>query len=165
MTLPEQDRPQEPQDPVVEDNAIHVPNPETARANGTQIGIAAVAVIAILFIFFYGVNNQRDETASSPSTTPVATTQPPAGGEKPSPQAQANPPANAPAPNQQQAKRPQSSPPASGTSNVPTTTGQGTQAASPQNSDGPPVQQQPTSGSRNAQPPENNGTPAQPRGQ
>jgi hypothetical protein len=62
--------------PVV-DSGIHVADPEDTPASGWQITLAAVLVVAILSVFFYGVSNQRLEVAGS-TPSQQATNVPPA---------------------------------------------------------------------------------------
>lgn len=54
----------------IEDNAIHFQNPERAIATPTQIALVCFAIVAILSIFFYGLNNQRvEEITVGPSSS------------------------------------------------------------------------------------------------
>ena len=60
-------------EPPVVDSGISVRDPEVAPASGWQITLAAVLVVAILSVFFYGVSNQRLEVAgSTPSSQQAA---------------------------------------------------------------------------------------------
>lgn len=87
---------------IVQDNMLQ-PDPELrlseGRATTTQITITTIAALVILFVVFYGLNNQRPETAQAPAESSqtasggTATPQPAAGG-------QAN--AQAPAANNQE---------------------------------------------------------------
>jgi hypothetical protein len=47
-----------------EDNAVHLSDPDTGNASPFQIGVVGIALIAILTIFFYGVNSQRTEVTA-----------------------------------------------------------------------------------------------------
>ena len=73
--------PATPDRPVI-DSGVHVRDTERAPATAWQIGMAAVLVIAILCVFFYGVTSQRQQVAgsSAPSAqatnVPAPTTQP-----------------------------------------------------------------------------------------
>ena len=69
--------PTEPDPPIV-DSGIHVPDPEHAPASGWQITLAAVLVVAILSVFFYGVTNQRLEVAGAAPPSQQAANVPPA---------------------------------------------------------------------------------------
>ena len=50
-------------EPPVVDSGIPVADPDTTPASGWQITLAAILVVAILSVFFYGVSNQRLEVA------------------------------------------------------------------------------------------------------
>jgi hypothetical protein len=47
------------------DSGVQVRDSERAPASAWQIGMAAVLVIAILCVFFYGLTNQRQEVAGN----------------------------------------------------------------------------------------------------
>jgi hypothetical protein len=51
-----------------------ITEPHTKRAAGWQIALATFGVLAIVAIFFFGLNHQRDETAGeqTAATTPAA---------------------------------------------------------------------------------------------
>jgi len=65
-------------EPPVVDSGIPVADPDTTPASGWQITLAAILVVAILGVFFYGVSNQRLEVAGSTPPSPQATNMPPA---------------------------------------------------------------------------------------
>lgn len=65
-------------EPPVVDSGIHVADPEDNPASGWQITLAAILVVAILSVFFYGVTNQRLEVAGSTPASQQATNVPPA---------------------------------------------------------------------------------------
>jgi len=65
-------------EPPVVDSGIPVADPDTTPASGWQITLAAILVVAILSVFFYGVSNQRLEVAGSTPPSPQATNMPPA---------------------------------------------------------------------------------------
>lgn len=142
-------------DPVIVDSGVHVRDSEHARASGIQIGLTFLAVIAILSIFFYGLNNQRTEIAGSETTqtTTAAAASGDTGGTQPQPASQAAKQNAAQQADQQQGKT-------AGPGNVPaTTTGQGANrpAAPPPPTNAQSTPQQPTNAGQS-------GSPAQPRG-
>jgi len=108
---------------------------ETTAANW-QIVLTTIAIVAILAVFFWGINNQRGENSGEQATAPQAT------------------PAT-----------PQSTDSQSGQAPASTTTGQGgnDQGNAPQDDKANPPSQQPTTNpGQNGQPNQNNGQPAQP---
>lgn len=146
---------------MIVDSGIHVRDGEHARASGMQIGLTFLAVIAILAVFFYGLNNQRIEIAGS--ETPQATTAASGdtSGTQPQPASQAAK-QNAPQQAGQQQGKTMASP-----GNVPaTTTGQGANrpAAPSPPTNAQPAPQQPTNAGQNGTPVQNKAEPAQPRG-
>lgn len=72
--------PQQPEnaqtDHPVEDSGIHVRDTERAPASAWQIVTAAVLVVAILCVFFYGITNQRVQVAGSTPPPPTQTNVP-----------------------------------------------------------------------------------------
>lgn len=156
MTLHEPNRSEEPE---VIDNAVHVPEPEANRAGGTQIAIVAVAIVVILSIFFYGVNNQRTEVAApqtaSTGATPVNPGASPPAAQAPSDQK----------PQQQGNTAQTQQPPTPG--NAPSmTTGQGDSTRTTGTESGTkPAPQQPANAGQNGSAAGNSGAPAQPGGQ
>jgi hypothetical protein len=56
--------PARPDRPII-DSGVHVRDSERAPASAWQIGMAAVLVIAILCVFFYGLTSQRQEVAGN----------------------------------------------------------------------------------------------------
>jgi hypothetical protein len=102
-------------------------------------------------VFLWGISNQRDENAGQPTAATQAT---PASPQGEAPQA----------PVQQNIQR--SGQQQQGSSNAPTTTGQGSreQGEAEQKTDsGQPSNQQPTNAGQNAPPTENSGQQSQPR--
>jgi hypothetical protein len=156
MTLHEPNRSEEPE---VIDNAVHVPDPEANRAGGTQIAIVAVAIVVILSIFFYGVNNQRTEVAApqtaSTGATPVNPGASPPAAQAPSDQK----------PQQQGNTAQTQQPPTPG--NAPSmTTGQGDSTRTTGTESGHnPANQQPANAGQDGSAAGNSGAPAQPGGQ
>lgn len=73
MTLQE---PETPDRPAI-DSGVHVRDSETAPASGFQITMVAVLVAAILFVFFYGLNSQRQEGGGTSAPAPQAVNVPP----------------------------------------------------------------------------------------
>lgn len=98
---------------ILQDNTAQ-PDPELrlseGRATKTQIAVTTIAALAILFVVFYGLNNQRPETAQSPAETTSET----ASGGAATPQPAAGGQANTQAPAADQ-KAPASNPPDSNT--------------------------------------------------
>jgi hypothetical protein len=76
--------------PVTQDNTFQ-PDPELrlseGRATKTQIVITSIAALVILFVVMYGLNDQRPETAQSPTETSqtASTATPPASGQASAP--------------------------------------------------------------------------------
>jgi hypothetical protein len=58
------------------DSGVHVRDTERAPATAWQIAMAAVLVIAILCVFFYGLTNQRQQVAGSTAPSAQATNVP-----------------------------------------------------------------------------------------
>jgi hypothetical protein len=144
MTMHEPDRTDEPE---VIDNAVHVPDPETEKAGGTQIAIVAVAIVVILSIFFYALNNQRNEVAPPQTASTGAAPVNPG----------ASPPA-AQAPSDQKPPTPGNAP------SIATGQGDSTRTTGTE-SGNKPAPQQPANAGQNGTAAGNSGAPAQPRGQ
>jgi hypothetical protein len=145
--------------PEVIDNAVHVPDPETEKAGGTQIAIVAVAIVVILSIFFYGLSNQRNEVAA-PQTA--------ASGAAPVNPGASPPAAQAPSDQkpQQQGNTAQTQQPATPGNAPSMTTGQGDSTRTTGTESGnKPAPQQPANAGQNGTAAGNSGTPAQPHGQ
>jgi hypothetical protein len=154
MTQPEPTRTDPPE---VIDNAVHVPDPEDNRAGGTQIAIVAVAIVVILSIFFYGLNNQRDE-AAGPQTAAAGAAPVNAGA---SPSAAQAPSDQKP---QQQGNTAQTQPPATPGHAPSMTTGQGDSTRTTGTESGnKPAPQQPANAGPNGTAAGNSGAPAQPQ--
>jgi hypothetical protein len=162
MTLePERDNDNEKE---ILDSGVHVRDSERSAASVMQITVAAVAIVAILSLFFWGVNHQSEQIAGSEATqATTAASGDTGGGTQPLPTSQSEKQDAQKAANQQEGKTaPQS--------NAPATTGQGGNrpAAPPPPDNAPPANQQPTGGasqgnSNNVTPAQGN-EPAQPRG-
>ena len=155
---------QEPErttEPEILDSGVHVRDTEHARASGAQIGVTVLAVIAILSLFFWGVNNQRTEIAGSESTqaTTAAAANGDTSGTQPQPNSQAQKRQDQKEANQQQGKT-------APKSNVPETTGQAVPgpAAPPAPNNARPKAEQPANPGQNGTPAQNAGAPMQPRG-
>ncbi len=58
------------------DSGVHVRDSERAPATAWQIGMAAVLIIAILCVFFYGLTSQRQQVAGSTPSSAQATNVP-----------------------------------------------------------------------------------------
>jgi hypothetical protein len=60
-------------DPVRQLPRVIAPQPGKKRAAGWQIALTAVGLVAIVTVFLWGINNQRDETEGrqSAATTPM----------------------------------------------------------------------------------------------
>lgn len=155
MQEPERDN----KEPEILDSGVHVRDSERGTASTGQIALTACAIIAILALFFWGVNNQRTEIAGSESTqaTPSAAANGDTSGTQPIPQSQA-------AQQQQQKEADQQQGKAAPRSNAAETTGQAVNrpAAPPAPNNAQPTNQQPAGASENAQPPSNE--QVQPRG-
>ena len=72
-----------PDRPVI-DSGVQVRDSERAPATAWQVGMAAVLIVAIFGVFFYGMASQREQVAGSTARAAVATnipapTQPNAG--------------------------------------------------------------------------------------
>jgi hypothetical protein len=120
------------------------------RAAWWQITAAAIGAVAIIFMFLWGISNQRDETAGQPTAATQATPTSPQGGAQQAPAQE----------NTQQSGQQQ------GSSNAPATTGQGSLEqgeAEQKTNSGQPSNQHPTNAGQNAPPTENSGQQAQPR--
>ena len=81
MTIQTPDRTR-PIEPEIVDSGVHVRDSERAPATGAQMTLVAALIVAILCVFFYGLNSQRNETtgptASSPASSEQAQNVPPA---------------------------------------------------------------------------------------
>ena len=71
------------QDRPVIDSGVHIRDSERAPASAMQIGMAAVLVIAILSVFFYGVTTQREPVAGATAPSQQATNVPAPAQPKP----------------------------------------------------------------------------------
>ena len=60
-------------DHPIEDSGIHIRDTERAPASLWQMTIAALLVITILVIFFYGLTSQREEVAGVQPPAPTIT--------------------------------------------------------------------------------------------
>jgi hypothetical protein len=132
MTSPEDD-------PLRKLPLVSPPEPGEKRAAWWQITIAAVGAIAIVYVFLWGINNQRDETSGQQTTASQPTPATPHGDNQ--------------APS----------------SNAPATTGQSNNSdqeagAQKENTDKQ-SGQQPTSPPQNGKPGDTGGQSQQPRGQ
>ena len=58
-------------DHAVVDSGIHVRDSETAPANGWQITMVGILIVAILCVFFYGLTSQRQEVAGPSTSAPA----------------------------------------------------------------------------------------------
>jgi hypothetical protein len=106
-----------PNEPEIIDSGVHVRDSETAAASGFQMTMVGILIVAILCVFFYGLNSQRQEVAGSgppsqqaqnvppPQTQPKASTTGQAANEAPNPK---NPEG---APRQQQPQKTNATPP------------------------------------------------------
>jgi len=132
-------------DPLRNLPLVTPPQTGKRRAAWWQITAAAIGAVAIIFVFLWGISNQRDETAGQPTAATQATPTSPQGDAQQAP-AQQNP--------QQRS------------SNAPATSGQGSreqgEAEQKKNSEQP-SNQQPTNAGQNAPPNENSGQQLQPR--
>ena len=63
-----------PRDPEIVDSGVHVRDSERAPATGAQMTLVGALIVAILFVFFYGLNSQRNE-AAGPATASSASSQ------------------------------------------------------------------------------------------
>jgi hypothetical protein len=72
MTL----EPEHPDHPIL-DSGVHVRDTETGPASSWQITMVAVLIVAILCVFFYGLNSQRQEEAGASAPSQQATNVPP----------------------------------------------------------------------------------------
>jgi cytoskeletal protein RodZ len=63
-----------PAEPEIIDSGVHVRDSETAPATGLQMTLVAALIVAILSVFFYGLNSQRNET-TGPATASSASSQ------------------------------------------------------------------------------------------
>jgi len=73
--------PAPPGRPVL-DSGVRVRDSERSPASAWQIGMAAVLVIAILCVFFYGLTSQRQEVAGSAAPSTQAANMPAASQQK-----------------------------------------------------------------------------------
>ena len=69
-------------DHAVVDSGIHVRDSEAAPANGWQITMVAVLIVAILCVFFYGLTSQRQEVAGPSAPAQQATNVPSSQAQK-----------------------------------------------------------------------------------
>jgi len=71
-------------EPEILDSGVHVRDSERAPATGAQTTLVAILVVAILSVFFYGLNSQRNETTgpAAPSGAQQAQNVPPAETQK-----------------------------------------------------------------------------------
>ena len=73
--------PQRPVEPKIVDSGVHVRDSERAPATGAQMTLVAAVIVAILTVFFYGLNSQRNEatgpTAASTGASKQAENVPP----------------------------------------------------------------------------------------
>ena len=132
-------------DPLRNLPLVTPPQTGKRRAAWWQITAAAIGAVVIVFVFLWGISNQRDETASRPTAATQATPASPQGEAQQGTQQSG----------QQQ-----------GSTNAPATTGQGSREqgeAEQKKNSGQPSNQQPTSAGQNAPPTENSGQQAQPR--
>jgi hypothetical protein len=58
------------------DSGIHVRDSEAAPANGWQITMVGILIVAILCVFFYGLTSQRQEVAGPSAPAQQATNVP-----------------------------------------------------------------------------------------
>jgi hypothetical protein len=159
MTTHEPNRDAPPEVPEVIDNAVHIEDPEANKAGGTQIAIVAVAIVAILSIFFYGLNNQRTEV-SGPQTAATGAAPVNPGASPPAAQAPSD---QKP---QQQGNTAQTQQPATPGNAPSMTTGQGDSTRTTGTESGTkPAPQQPANAGPNGTAAGNSGAPAQPHGQ
>lgn len=132
-------------DPLRNLPLVTPPQTGKRRAAWWQITAAAIGAFAIIFVFLWGISNQRDETAGQPTAATQATPTSPQG-------------------DAQQASARQN--PQQRSSNAPATSGQGSreqgEAEQKKNSEQP-SNQQPTNAGQNALPTENSGQQLQPR--
>jgi hypothetical protein len=122
------------------------PRPPEKRAAGWQIALTAIGAIAIVTIFLWGINNQRDEAAGQQTATTEAA--PPVQEAKPQGEQQQQPGQQQQVPNQ-----------------APATTGQGggnQQNGRPSPNADQKRSQSPTNSGQNGSPAAKNGQPAQP---
>ena|GEM_PF-1118364 len=137
-------------DPLRNLPLVTPPQTGQKRAAWWQITAAAIGAVAIVFVFLWGISNQRDENTGQPTAAIQAT---PASPQGEAPQAPAQQ-------NIQQSGQQQ------GSSNPPTTTGQGSREqgeAEQKTNSGQPSNQRPTNAGQNAPPTENSGQQSQPR--
>ncbi len=66
-------------DPIRNLPLVTPPRQARKRAAGWQIALTALGVVAIVTVFLWGINNQRDETAGQQSATTAATPVAPQG--------------------------------------------------------------------------------------
>ena len=137
-------------DPLRNLPLVTPPQTGKRRAAWWQITAAAIGAVVIVFVFLWGISNQRDETASRPTAATQATPASPQGEAQ-----QGSGQQNTLQSGQQQ-----------GSTNAPATTGQGSREqgeAEQKKNSGQPSNQQPTNVGQNAPPTENSGQQAQPR--
>jgi hypothetical protein len=70
-----------PADPEIIDSGVHVRDSETAPATGLQMTLVAALIVAILCVFFYGLNSQRQEVTGPGTASQQADNVPPAGSQ------------------------------------------------------------------------------------
>ena len=61
-------------EPEIVDSGVHVRDSERAPATGVQMTLVAALIVAILCVFFYGLNSQRNE-AEGPATASAGSSQ------------------------------------------------------------------------------------------
>lgn len=73
-----------PAEPEIVDSGIHVRDSERAPATGVHTTLVAALIVAILCVFFYGLNSQRNETTgpAAPAGAQQAQNVPPAETQK-----------------------------------------------------------------------------------
>jgi len=71
-------------EPEIVDSGVRVRDSERSPATGVQTTLVAALIVAILSVFFYGLNSQRNETTgpAAPSGAQQAQNVPPAGTQK-----------------------------------------------------------------------------------
>ena len=77
------DFPERTNEPEIVDSGVHVRDSERAPASGAQMTLVAALIVAILSVFFYGLNSQRNEVTGpgEASQAQQAQTVPPAGSQ------------------------------------------------------------------------------------
>jgi hypothetical protein len=67
-----------PADPQIVDSGVHVRDSESAPATGLQMTLVGALIVAILCVFFYGLNSQRQEVTGPGAPSQQAENVPPA---------------------------------------------------------------------------------------